>query len=185
MFLDDDFSAGPVVRAHLTTLGNVSSKDDRRGRVAWDPGTNRFLAAWDHDSSPGNRDVRAWLLDAATRAKVGASFTTVEPVATADAFAPAIAFDATSGSPAWLVAFVRAPGVSGSATILRTRFPVDGAAATGLGTPAVATLAAAASNALFAAPALLARGAGGEVLAAWTASGSGKSPVDAEVRFAR
>jgi hypothetical protein len=185
IFFDEDFSGGPVATAHLTTLGDASSKDDRRGRVEWDPGTDTFLVAWDHEGSAGNRDVRAWLLDGATRAKVGTSFTTVEPDASADAAFPALAFDGTLDGESWIVAFVRAPGVAGSASILATRLPVDAVASTGIGTPSASTLAAALPNALFAGPAVAPRGVGGEFLSGWSASGSGKAPVDAEIRPAR
>ncbi len=176
-----DFTSGPSQVADLTTLGDVASKNEVRPRVA--AGASTYLVGWDYASAAGNRDVRCWLVNSATRAKIGASVTTVEQTSSNDAAFPAIAWDGTAAATGYVVVYPLAPGGSGTSSVVATRLPQSGTAA--LGTAVHKTLAAAAANAAFDAGDVAGRGTGGEFLAAWIASGSAKAPVDAEVRFAK
>jgi hypothetical protein len=176
-----NFASGPSLQATITTLGDVAAKDDLRPSVAAGGGT--YLVAWDHLGTAGNRDVRCWLVNAATRAKIGASPTTVEETAGTDASHPAVAFDGTASANGYLVAHALGGGTAGASSIAATRLPLS--AGPVLGTATYRTLAAAAANASFTLPAAAARASAGEYLAAWAASGSGADPADAEVRFAK
>jgi hypothetical protein len=177
---DGDFSAGPVQRASLTTLGNVSNKNEGHSGVASSGAT--YLVAWDYDGGGGNRDVQCWLLNATTRAKIG-SLVAVEQTATDDAALPALAWDATAAATGYLVSYPLFPGASGSSSSILTRLPQSGTTATG--TAVHRTVAAALSNAAFAAGGVATRGTGGEFMASWTVSGSALSPADAEVTITK
>lgn len=180
---DGSFASGPVQRADLTNLGNVSGVSEKRPRAAWGSAPNRYLVGWDYQGSAGNRDVRVWLVDAVTRARVGTVPTTVEGNAADDAAFPALAFDATSGNPSWLVAFAINPGVSSTSRLTLTRIPPLASSSTGLGSASHRPLVPAASGAGYSLPAIGARGTDGEYLGGWAGTGAGVDP--AEARFWR
>jgi hypothetical protein len=176
-----DFSAGPSELANLATLGDVGSKNEVHPRAVSSGAA--YLVAWDYLGTAGNRDVRCWLVNATTRAKVGASVTTVEANASVDAASPALAWDGTTGTTGFLAVYPQVPAGSGTSSVVATRYPQSGVAA--LGTPVHKTLAGAVANAAFDAGDVGARGSGNEFMAGWTVSGSAKAPADAEIRFAK
>jgi hypothetical protein len=177
-----NFSAGPVQQADLTTLGDVASKNERRSRVATNGGAT-YLVAWDYAGAAGNRDVRCWLVNATTRAKIGATVTTVEQTAANDAASVAVAWDGSGAGSEYLLAYLLNPGVSGTSSMALARIPLG--AGPVLGTPTYGAPAAALANAAFDAGDVAARAVGNEILVGWTVTGSAKSPADAEVRFTK
>jgi len=182
-FFDGDFSSGPVVKASLANLGDVANKHDRNGSVGFDPSTNRFMVAWDHQAGSGNRDLRAFLVEGTARTRVGSTPTTLEQTSSEDAAQPAVSFDPAPLSGGWLVAHAVAPGGSGTSRVVLARIPPSAAAGSGLGTPAYTTQAPAATGAAYSLPCIARRGAGGEYLIGWTTVGGGLDPV--EMRFWR
>ena len=184
-FFDDDFTSGPVSTGDRNDLGNVSGKNEDRSRVALDSANGRFLVAWDFDNGGGAFDVRCWLVDAATRARVGLTETTVETDPTnKSASRPDVVFDPTGTTASWLLAYALNSGTTATSSIILTRIPVD-EGASGLGTATHGTVAPAAANTAYSGAAVAVRGTGTEVLAGWIASGSAKAPVNAEVRFTK
>ncbi len=179
---DWNFLTGPTQKADLTALGNVSGKDERRSRVATNGGAT-YLVAWDYAGAAGNRDVRCWLIDATTRAKIGASVTTVEQTATDDAASVSVAWDGSAAGSEYVLSYLISPGTSGSSAVALTRLPL--AAGPVLGTATYGVPSAALANAAFDAGDVATRGIGNELLAGWTVTGTAKSPADAEVRFTR
>ena len=174
------FASGPVSLATLTNLGNFNGKDDGLPRVA--SGGDSYLVAWELRQSAGNRDVQCGLVNAVTRAKVGAS-TTVDPSAPEDVAGLAVCWDATPSATGYVIASTRVPGGSGTSSILSTRFPQSGTGA--LGAAVQKVLAPAVPGVSFEGPDLAGRGSGGEFMAGWTVSGEARAPADAEVRVAR
>ena len=176
-FFSGDFGSGPSEEGSLSTLGNVSGKDERRSRVAH--GGGYFLVAWDYAGAAGDRDVRVWVVNPDSRAKVGGSPATVDRTGTDDTAEPAVA---SNGD--FLIACAVSPGSSGASAVLAARYTVTGGGVLSA-SPSYRTLAAATANAAFALPDVAFRTSGGEYAGAWTATGSGKDPADAEIRIAK
>jgi hypothetical protein len=179
-FFDGSLASGPVTIANLTTLGNVADKNEGHSRVATSGAT--YFVAWDYESGAGNRDVRGWLVNASTRAKVG-SLVAVEETVSVDAAFPALDWDATSAATGYLVSYALVPDGSGTSSSVVTRLAQSGTSAVVSATHQ--TVAAALSNAAFGAGGVAARGIAGEFTAAWTVTGSALSPADAEIRFTK
>ncbi len=178
-----DFGSGPNLLATLTNLGDVSNKDERRPRAACDPASNRYMVAWEYAGTAGNRDLRAFLVNAVTRTRVGTTPTTLDQTSSEDVAEIEVVFDPTAGTGGWIAAHTALPGVSGSTRIAAARIPVSAGAPSGLGTPAWRTVAAAAAGATWSLPCVAVRGSGAEFLAGWGAAGTGLDP--AEIRFWR
>ncbi|NUN52287.1 MAG: hypothetical protein HUU06_05810 [Planctomycetaceae bacterium] len=176
-FFDDDFTAGPVARGSVTNLGDVNAKDETNPSLAYDPASNRFLVAWEYGGAAGNRDVRGYLVDATSRARVGSSVTTLEQTSSEDAASPAVSFDPAPSTGGWRVAHAVGAGASGSSRIALARLPVT-TGSSGLGTPAWKDIVPAATGASYTEPCLLFRGTGSEFLAGWRTAGTGLDPLE-------
>ncbi len=170
------FRASDLVEVgSLTTLGDAGSVSESAGRIDYDPIADNWLFLWEYPTSASDHDLRAWRVSRSTRAKVGASFTTVEQTTTKNSRRAALAFDATTATRGWLVAYE----YDGNQSVVVTRMSPD------LATRTHRAVAPVLSNASFATPALAARGIGGEFLSAWSVSGSAKPGVNAEMRPAK
>jgi hypothetical protein len=176
-FFDDDFTAGPVAKGSLTNLGDVNGKHETNPSLAYDPASNRFLVAWEYAGAAGNRDVRGYLVDATSRARVGSTVTTFEQTSSEDAASPAVSFDPAPSTGGWRVAHAPWEGATGTSRIALARIPVT-TGTSGLGTPSWKDIVPAATGTACAEPCLLFRGTGGEFLAGWRTAGPGLDPLE-------
>ncbi len=182
---DSDFSAGPNRLATLTNLGATSGKDEIRSRTAFSAATSRYIVAWEFLDGSGGKDLRCFLVESAARTRVGTTATTLDQTGSDVCSDLAVAFDPTTGSNQWLVAWAVSAGTASTSRIEMARIPPSAPAPSGLGTPVYRTLAGALSGEGFQGPAVAVRGVAGEFLAAWQAAGTAKPGVNAELRFAK